>query len=212
MIQAFLKAKHWQLFILIFGLPLIFQIVMMTAMFSNLDNTDNPDPSFMFQYMKYFPFIMVIYVGIFFGWFWSVGIGLQSKIPQNVKMKVKNFKIFFFIPLIYLFLVLAFSGIIMGKMINSGGAQDISLIIGVFAIIVPLHLFSMFCMFYILYFVAKTIKTVELQRELKFGDFAGEFFLIWFYPIGVWFIQPRINKMVGIDSNSNSEKRNGYIK
>ena len=212
MIQAFLKAKHWQLFILIFGLPLIFQIVMMTAMFSNLDSTYNPDPTFMFSYMKYFPLVMVIYVGIFFGWFWSVGMGLQNKIPENIKMKVKNFKIFFFIPLIYIFLILAFSRIIMGKMMSSDGVQDISLMIGVFAIIVPLHLFSVFCMFYILYFVAKTIKTVELQREVKFGDFAAEFFLIWFYPIGVWFIQPRINRMIGIDANPGLEKREGYLK
>jgi hypothetical protein len=54
----------------------------------------------------------------------------------------------------------------------------------------------MFCIFYTLYFVAKTFKTVELQREVKFSDFAGEFFMIWFYPIGIWIIQPKINKMI----------------
>ena len=64
------------------------------------------------------------------------------------------------------------------------------------AIILPLHLFSMFCILYSLYFVAKTFKTVELQREVTFSDFAGEFFLIWFYPIGIWIVQPKINKMV----------------
>jgi hypothetical protein len=64
------------------------------------------------------------------------------------------------------------------------------------AIIFPLHLFSMFCIFYCLYFVSKTFKTVELQRETTFSDFAGDFFLIWFYPIGIWIVQPKINKMV----------------
>ncbi|WP_238388512.1 hypothetical protein, partial [Christiangramia aestuarii] len=62
--------------------------------------------------------------------------------------------------------------------------------------IIPLHLFSMFCMFYLLYFVSKTIKTVELKRSVTFSDFVGEFFMIWFFPIGVWFIQPRINKII----------------
>ena len=64
------------------------------------------------------------------------------------------------------------------------------------AVIIPVHLFSMFCIFYSLYFVAKTFKTVELQREVSFSDFAGEFFMIWFYPIGIWIVQPKINKMI----------------
>jgi len=54
----------------------------------------------------------------------------------------------------------------------------------------------MFCLFYCLYFVAKTLKTVELQREVSFNDFIAEFFLTWFFPIGVWILQPRINKMI----------------
>ena len=71
----------------------------------------------------------------------------------------------------------------------------------IFVFIIPLHLFSMFCIFYCLYFVAKTYKTAELQREVSFGDFVGEFFLFWFYPIGVWFLQPKINEM-HLDSDS----------
>jgi hypothetical protein len=66
---------------------------------------------------------------------------------------------------------------------------------GIFAIIFPLHLFSMFCIFYCLYFIAKSLKSVELQRPVTFNDYAGEFVLIWFFPIGVWVIQPRINNI-----------------
>lgn len=63
-------------------------------------------------------------------------------------------------------------------------------------IIVPLHLLSMFGILYSIYFSAKTFKTVELQRNVQFSDFAGEFFLIWFYFIGVWIIQPKINQFL----------------
>jgi amino acid permease len=63
-------------------------------------------------------------------------------------------------------------------------------------LVVLLHLFSMFCTFYSLYFVAKTYKTVELQREVSFSDFAGEFFMICLCPIGIWIVQPKINKMI----------------
>ena len=47
-----------------------------------------------------------------------------------------------------------------------------------------------------LYKAAKTIKTVELQKKVTFSDFAGEFFLLWFSPIGIWILQPKINKFV----------------
>ena len=52
----------------------------------------------------------------------------------------------------------------------------------------------------IVYFVAKTYKTVELQRQVSFSDFAGEFFMIWFYPIGIWIIQPKLNKIIENES------------
>ena len=196
MTEKFLKAKHWQLFLLTFGIPMIFQFIMMGSMFSNFGAETPPDPTIMFNYMKFFPIMMIVFMGVFFGWFWSVAIGLQKKVPENVKMKVNKFKIFFFIPMAYMLLITAFMGITMGGLMESGSEPSGGLIGSMVAIIVPLHLFSMFCIFYSLYFVAKTFKTVELQREVKFSDFAGDFFMIWFYPIGIWIVQPKINKMI----------------
>ena len=196
MIDTFLKAKHWQLFLLTFGIPLIFQFVMMGTVFSEFANQTSPDPLIMFNYMKIFPVIMILFMAVFFGWFWSVAIGLQKKVPENVKMKVQKFKIFFFIPLVYLLAFTISFGVSMNGLLVSDSEPNFGLIGGLFAIILPLHLFSMFCIFYSLYFVAKTIKTVEFQREVRFSDFAGEFFMIWFFPIGIWIVQPKINKMI----------------
>lgn len=196
MTEKFLKAKHWQLFLLIFGIPMLFQVVLMITMFANIGSGNNPDISFMLNFMLFFPIMMILVIATQFGWFWSMAIGLQSKVPENVKMNIKKFKIFFFIPLIYLVLVSIFIGVVTSGMIESGKAPSFGLIMSLVVIVIPLHLFSMFCIFYSLYFVAKTYKTVELQREASFSDFAGEFFMIWFYPIGIWIIQPRINKMI----------------
>ena len=201
MINLFLKAKHWQLFTLVFALPIAVQVIMMVSMFSNLINNPNPDPTFMFEYMKFFPIIMLLVISVNFGWLWSVAVGLQKKVPQNVTMKVKKFKIFFFIPLIYLILVALFFATMMNSMFTGNPESTARLIAGMLFIIIPLHLFSMFCIFYSLYFVAKTIKTVELQREVTFGEFIGEFLMIWFYFIGIWFLQPKINRM-GEENNS----------
>ncbi len=124
MINKFLNAKHWQLFTLMFGIPILLQIVAMISMFANIDSNGNPDQTGMLNMMKIFPIIMFLYVGLFFGWFWSIGIGLQKYIPTDIKMKIKKFKIFFFIPLIYIQMLFVY----------------------------PMHLFSNVLYFLLLYF------------------------------------------------------------
>lgn len=196
MTEIFLKAKHWQLFLLTFGIPMVFQFVMMGLMFANIGSGNNPDPSFMFNYMKFFPVMMILFMGVIFGWFWSVVTGLQKKIPDEFQMKLRRFKIFFFIPLVYILFFSLFIGGTISGFAEGTNSPSPRLIGGSIAIIFPLHLFSMFCIFHSLYFVAKTFKTAELKRKVSFSDFAGEFFLIWFYPIGIWIVQPKINKMI----------------
>lgn len=187
MIENFLKAKHWQIFLMTFGLPFIIQIL--TAPMVFLGN----DPMIM---MRVFPVIMILCIGGLLGWFWSIGVGLQSEVPGNVKMKVKKFKILLITPLIYILLISIAMSTIFNGVFETVREPDTSLMGGLLGVIIPLHLFSMFCIFYCLYFVAKTFKTVELQREVTFSDFAGEFFLFWFFPVGIWIIQPKINKMI----------------
>ena len=191
MTSIFLKAKHWQLFIVMLGIPLLFQCYIMFNMFSEFNTESNPKSENVMHIFQAFPIMMLLFTGVFFGWFWSIAIGLQKYIPQEVKMKVKKFKIFFFIPLSYiLFLMIYISGAFSGMITNGTANSD-----WIILIILPLHLLSMFCIFYSIYFVAKTIKTAELQKSTRFGDFIGEFFMLWFNFIGIWIIQPKVNKL-----------------
>jgi hypothetical protein len=194
--ERFLRAKHWHLFLLTFGIPTLFQFILMGTMFASIANGTEPNPSSFLSFFAVFPVLIIVFAGTFFGWFWSIAIGLQDKIPTNVKMKTGTFKVFFFIPITYMFLISIGMETAMSGVFESIEEPNVGLIAGSMAIIIPLHLFSMFCIFYCLYFVSKTFKTIELQRETTFSDFAGEFFLLWFYPIGIWIIQPKINKMV----------------
>ena len=191
MMKRLLKAKHWQLFLLTFGIPMLFQFVMLGTIIFQISTNSTPGPESFFTIVKVFPFLMLLFVGIMMGWFWAVAIELGKKIPENVSLKTSKFKVFFTFPLVYVFIFLTFF-----LTIIEGAASNTAPEFWIFAIIFPLHFFCMFCMFYCLYFVAKTFKTVELQRKVTFADFAGEFFLIWFYPIGIWIIQPKINRMI----------------
>lgn len=183
MINFFLKAKHWLIFTLMVGMPILFQIIAIIYIISS----ENPTITF-----STFPIFMLLYMGVFFGWFWSIGVGLHKFLPEKHDLNLKKFKIFFFFPLIYIIFL-------MFLMINFGVFSDSPPpkgMMGVsFAIIIPLHLFSMFCMFYLLYFCSETIKSIEMNREVSFSDYAGEFFLLWFYIIGIWILQPKINKI-----------------
>jgi hypothetical protein len=184
MINKFLKAKHWQIFLLTFGIPFVFQILIIpfTIIFD--------DPMIV---MKIMPIVMIIFLLVFLGWFYSIAIGLQKLIPEEIRLNITKFKIFLFIPLVYIAILSLKMGLGFESIINETSDESIGLFMG---IIVPLHLFSMFCLFYCLYFVAKTFKTSETQKKVTFSDFAGEFFLIWFFPIGIWIVQPKINQMI----------------
>ena len=60
---------------------------------------------------------------------------------------------------------------------------------------IPLHLLMMFSVLHALYFVSKSLLIAERDRPVSFTEYAGAFFLIWFLPVGIWTIQPRINRL-----------------
>jgi hypothetical protein len=182
-----LKAKHWHLFTLTFGIPFILQLFTMVRMMTKVFTSENIPSTRMFSDSIFLIVITIAFSAILLFWIWAVAIGLQKKVPETVKLKTNRFKFFFFTPIVYMIIYLT---IIFPSFMNSNINPM------VFLIILPFHLFVMFCMIYCLYFTAKTFRTVELQREVHSGDYLGEFFLIWFFPIGVWIIQPRINKIV----------------
>lgn len=134
-------------------------------------------------------------MSVVFFWIYAMATNLNRKLPDEMPMNINRFKVFWAIPFLYitsmyLFMMFAVPFITKGNVPNPF----------IFLLIIPLHLFSMFCIFYCLYFVAKSLKAVELQRKVSSGDYIGEFFIIWFFPIGIWFIQPRVNKLFAKDN------------
>ena len=191
--NLFLKASHWQIFIFIFGLPMVMQIVMTATMFSNLAG-DEPEfqQSVLIGYGILLGIVTLAWMCVFLGWIWSVATGLQSHLPDGFRMRVSRFKIFFFVPLLYFILIAFFIFSLANRSVLAVVENSMALIL-----VAILHLFAMFCIFYCMYFAAKTYKSVELQREVKFGDFVGDFFLVWFLFVGIWILQPKINDMIG---------------
>ena len=180
--EIFLKAKHWQIFTLLIGVPYAIQMFLIEK--------NNYDIMYLIA-----PVMAVLYIVIYFGWFWAVGTQLNNKLPANVKLNLKRFKVLLSVPIIYVLgISIYISMIAIGQ--NESAPSPFLAINDIISVVFPLHIFAMFCIFYVLWFNAKTIKSIEFQRSVSFGDFAGDFFLLWLFPIGIWIIQPKINKMV----------------
>ena len=51
-----------------------------------------------------------------------------------------------------------------------------------------------FAFFYIVFCTAKTLKYIQLKTQLRTSDIIVEMFVIFYFPIGVWWLQKKVNK------------------
>jgi|SRR5690606_10071098 hypothetical protein len=171
-----LRAKHWQLFLLTWGVPIAINLF-----------AYSPE-----MWVKMFPLMMIVFIIGIFGWIWAIATELHKMLPDTVKLNVRGFKTIFSVPIVY---TVALTGWMIYRFYFRFHDANTSLgwIIGVAAF---LHLASMICILVGLRFAAQTLRSVELGRLARFSDYAVEFFLIWFSPVGFWILQPRINRLL----------------
>lgn len=175
----FLKMKAWQVFTIVALVPFVAQIILVSFVVAG----NKPDPRAM---LDIFPYLMVIFMSTFMAWFWSLGTGLNKLVSLEIRPSSKLFRVGIIYAGTYMLLFTVF----MMSLLESANPGSLMILI------VPFHFFAMICMFYGLYFIAKNLVMAEKNEMAKFDDFAGPFFLLWFFPVGIWFIQPRINQIV----------------
>lgn len=113
-------------------------------------------------------------------WFWSLGSFLNSLVRPGLGSKLGFFRFALLYPLVYL----PVFQIVFEKLTPL-----------YIAVIFPFHLFALFCIFFNLNFVSKSLALAETSGPVLFRNYAGAFFLFWFFPVGIWFLQPRINRL-----------------
>jgi hypothetical protein len=205
MINLFLRAKHWQLFLLFFAFPFVMQFIALGGFLSTIPfHIDHePEPELILglvqQLFKWLPFIILPTILGFAGWLWSISVGLHNKLPEGHGLNLTLFKWCIILPIIIIIAIFYSLSNIFSEVTTlietQGEIEEVPTWIGQFFLLFPLVFLSVGCSIYTYYHTAKTIKLVEKGNTQRKPEFIGEFFLIWFYFIGVWILQPKINRM-----------------
>lgn len=173
-VRCFLRAKHWQIFLCYFTLFVVATLV------SARSELNSPTSLVTVRGRLVFLGFWVLCMGFFALWLWSMGLFLNSIVDPKLRRGTRLFGVSLAYTLIYVF--------VFAPVFSSSDPLIVLLML-------PLHLFTIFAMFYSIYFVARSLVQVERGGPAPFYGYASPFFLLLFFPVGVWFTQPRINRL-----------------
>lgn len=164
----YLGAKHWQLVLLSLALTLL----QVFALLSDATLVGNPTITKTVCSALNMLFLL--------GWMWAAGAFLNSWLEGTpLERDIAPF---------YISLILPFALVLLA---DAYGAQSETPPTWTLAVTV----IAFGCLFFNISFVADLLRRVEKHQAGGFGGMAWNFFAIWFFVIGIWWIQPRINKL-----------------
>lgn len=125
----------------------------------------------------------------FIVWLYAIATYFHTKLPSDVYINLTRFKIFLAVPYISNVLIVVLMPFMINLMDNMD--EQYALLIAMFVI---LFYFPVFCIAHSIFFALKIMTSAEKQDPAKFGDFAPDFVWAIFFPIGLFWVQPKINK------------------
>lgn len=117
---------------------------------------------------------------ISFAWHLAVGHGLYNFLPAKVEMKYNRFVINWFVLIVTYCAVLI---LLVGMGMTFRGVA------------IPLF-YSFYAFVHLLIFPGRVLRSIEMRKEAHFGDYILTVVSMLIWPVGVWFVQPRINEVV----------------
>lgn len=222
--------KHWQVFAILMGVPVIAPLAVFCQVVANSSLTAvsiagliDIGHNYVAKMLAVLPCLTAVTIGLLAVWFSAMAVCLHKKLPPTAKMSLTGFWFCLLFPAVFKVVTSIWLSDLIAGFWNSEplgrffivpqnfsttcafllvSAQPLSAVVvnlmahfAMSYLLGFLYVCSAFCIFYCFYFIAKALKTAELQRPVKFRDFAQEFFLIWILPVGIWIIQPRINQL-----------------
>jgi hypothetical protein len=178
--KRIINLKHWQLFL----------IMLLPVLVSELIPTD------MFLLRTLLSFIS--FFTLFF-WMYSIVYVLSEEVFKGERQNKK-----YYLTAYLVFIFAGVAGYLLNKYFILTNGRSINIGDGVlFWFMLILIMCSLWCIFYIYYYTARTISLTNIKLNPDEGSITTNYFLaFWFYIIGIWFIQPKIKELLSMNERA----------
>jgi glucan phosphoethanolaminetransferase (alkaline phosphatase superfamily) len=126
-----------------------------------------------------FGLINVVLLVLYVGWYAVLGNSLHPYLPRG---RYYNLSWFFFDA----FLIIATYGVAITFFNGQMQMTGLAALLGFYLFFAIARLF---------WFPAAVLVSIETRNEPVFRQYASTMLLMFFWPLGVWFIQPRLNRI-----------------
>ncbi|MFI5161258.1 MAG: hypothetical protein ACHQHN_08265 [Sphingobacteriales bacterium] len=127
---------------------------------------------------------------IYIGWIYSIGTLLNELIPQNYRPRASYFKVSCLLVSLWVIAIIMILG---GYSIDQNNYRSYG---DWLWLLLLAHTYLIYSLIYIIYFAAKMLTSVIEGEIADFSKSYKVFFAIWIYPIGLWYIQPVVQKIL----------------
>jgi len=169
--STFLRSKHWQLFLLWIVVKWFLRITINTLLGNPLFSLPHASDIFTGRLLHQGDDIVL------YAWLYFAGSFLNSISPAPLRVPPISF-------------YAAAAGLLMLQLIpfplRSSSEPKL----------LAVDALGLLCLFYLFRFPAKALVAAETRQPAPFFHYVVDLFLVFlFFPIGVWFLQPLINKL-----------------
>ncbi len=174
--ESILLAEPWQVFVVIVG-TMVLGIFLLTIV-------ELEDLNLFISILSNYLSEVLLAV-----WFYAVGSNLYRMRPPGARLSLRRFVFNLVYFLLYsLILLIASAQILSTWNFSSFGLQ--------LMILLPFHLYAIVAAIAIVAFVAKALVCVAERQDVPFHAYTGTFLLLFFFPFGIWNVQPRIQAII----------------
>ncbi len=142
---------------------------------------------------------LCIWILLLLSWLNAAGINMFIKFREKMKINLSFFR--FNIGYLYIYTIILSAALYMqvtGKLEERLSNPAIGLVV-----MVPMTIYAIIALLNAYYFVALLIVSSEARSIVSFKSLSKEFVLMIFFPVGIWFLHPRIAKII-------SKKRSAF--
>jgi hypothetical protein len=175
--KFFLRAKAWQVFLIVLGSDFIGRVALTVTEVLRM-SPRTPDYSILVAA------VAAICGSGFVVWLWFLGAALNGVVIQ-ASQRQSTRSLSASVLVIISFIVVSVTPLRSPRALSPWALS----------ITVPLGLVLVVLALYTVDFVAVSLLLAETGRIPTFGEYVKPFFLLLFFPLGIWFIQPRLNRL-----------------